>query len=157
MAEENDNPGGILAPPPLLYAGGLLLGWILDRRSPTQLPIPKSASRPIGALLLGDGTLLAGWFSHTMRRADTLFRLDQPATELVTYGPFRYSRNPGYLVFAFIYAGFSILRNSSWSMLLLPTVLFIIQRRAISKEERYLERAFGDTYQRYKARTRRWI
>lgn len=157
MAEERDNPGGISAPPPLIYAGGLLIGLLFERRFPTQLSVPRAAPRLVGGLLLGGGSLLAGWFSRAMRRAETPFRLDQSATELVTHGPFRYSRNPGYLSFAFIYAGFSILRNSPWSMLLLPTVLFVVQRQVIRGEERYLERAFGEEYRCYKARTRRWV
>ena len=43
-----------------------------------------------------------------------------------------------------IYAGVAVLRNSLWAILLLPLVLFVIQREMIGREERYLERTFGE-------------
>jgi protein-S-isoprenylcysteine O-methyltransferase Ste14 len=49
------------------------------------------------------------------------------------------------------------LANALWAILLLPAVLLVIQRGVIEREERYLERRFGEEYLRYKARVRRWI
>jgi protein-S-isoprenylcysteine O-methyltransferase Ste14 len=34
--------------------------------------------------------------------------------------------------------------------------LFVIQREVIGREERYLERAFGEEYLNYKTSVRRW-
>ncbi len=56
-----------------------------------------------------------------------------------------------------IYAGIAVLRNSLWAILLLPAVLFVIQRELIGCEERYLERSFGEEYLDYKMRVRRWL
>ncbi len=56
-----------------------------------------------------------------------------------------------------IYAGIAVLRNSLWTILLLPLVVYVIQREVIGREERYLERAFGEEYLTYKARVRRWV
>jgi protein-S-isoprenylcysteine O-methyltransferase Ste14 len=92
-----------------------------------------------------------------MRRAGTPFRLDEPAEVLVMDGPFRFSRNPGYLSFAMIQGGISCLTNSLWAALLLPATVAIIRRRVVEREERYLEREFGEQYLRYKARVRRWL
>jgi protein-S-isoprenylcysteine O-methyltransferase Ste14 len=39
----------------------------------------------------------------------------------------------------------------------LPVVLFVIQREVIGREERYLERTFGEEYLDYKTRVRRWV
>ncbi len=97
------------------------------------------------------------WFGRTLRNAETTFRIDRPVSRLVTGGPFRLSRNPGYLSFAMIYAGVATLRNSLWAILLLPAVLAAMQRTIIAKEERYLERRFGEEYLRYKGRVRRWL
>ena len=76
---------------------------------------------------------------------------------LTTDGPFSYSCNPAYLGLAMIYAGIAVIRNSLWAILLLPAVLFVIQRELIGREERYLERVFGDEYLDYKMRVRRWL
>jgi protein-S-isoprenylcysteine O-methyltransferase Ste14 len=92
-----------------------------------------------------------------MRDADAPVRTDKPVPRLTTDGPFRYTRNPGYLSLAMIYAGIAVLRNALWVILLLPLVLFVIQREVIGREERYLERTFGEEYLDYKTRVRRWV
>ena len=106
---------------------------------------------------MGGGTALATWFIRTMRAADTTLDVNKPVSSLVQDGPFRYSRNPGYLSLAMIYAGIAILRNASWAILLLPLVLVVTKRELIEREERYLERAFGEEYLAYKRRVRRWV
>ncbi len=100
-----------------------------------------------------------------MRGADTTIDVDKPVSSLVQDGPFRYSRNPGYLSLAMIYAGIFILRNALWAILLLPLLLLLTQRELIEREERYLdereerylERTFGEEYLAYKRRMRRWV
>jgi protein-S-isoprenylcysteine O-methyltransferase Ste14 len=83
-----------------------------------------------------------------MRDADAPVRTDKPVPRLTTDGPFRYTRNPGYLSLAMIYAGIAVLRNALWAILLLPLVLFVIQREVIGREEHYLERTFGEEFPR---------
>ena len=56
-----------------------------------------------------------------------------------------------------IYAGIALLRNSPWAVLFLPLVVMVIQREVIGREERYLERAFGEEYLAYMAQVRRWV
>ena len=100
---------------------------------------------------------LATWFVRTMRSADTTLDVDKPVSRLVQDGPFRYSRNPGYLSLAMIYARIAILRNALWGILFLPLLLVMTQRELIEREERYLERTFGGEYLAYKRRVRRWV
>jgi protein-S-isoprenylcysteine O-methyltransferase Ste14 len=47
--------------------------------------------------------------------------------------------------------------NSGWTLLLLVPALAVMNFFVIAREERYLERAFGEEYRDYKRRTRRWI
>ncbi len=51
----------------------------------------------------------------------------------------------------------ALIAQSLWALLLLPVVLFVMNRGVIDREERYLERKFGEQYVGYKARVRRWI
>jgi protein-S-isoprenylcysteine O-methyltransferase Ste14 len=155
MADEQDNPG-IRVPPPPIYLLALLLGLLLDRRA--HLPfLPRGVARVLGWPLVGGGMALAVWFARTMRSADTTMHINKPASSLIQQGPFRYSRNPGYLSLTMLYAGIAVLRNALWAILLLPLVLYVIQREVIEREERYLERTFGEEYLAYKARVRRWM
>jgi protein-S-isoprenylcysteine O-methyltransferase Ste14 len=154
MTDERDNPG-IRVPPPLIYLGALVLGLMLDRRRHVPF-LPRGVARGLGFSLLGGGAVLNGWFLRTIRKTDVPIRTDKPVPRLTTEGPFRYSRNPGYLALAMIYAGIASLRNSLWAMLLLLPVVVLMQREVIGREERYLERAFGEEYLAYKARVRRW-
>jgi protein-S-isoprenylcysteine O-methyltransferase Ste14 len=89
-----------------------------------------------------------------MHEAGAPVRTDSPVPRLTTEDPFRYTRN---LCLAMIYAGIAILRNSLWTILLLPLMLYVIQREVIGREERYLERTFGEEYLDYKGRVRRWV
>ena len=155
MADDQDKPG-IRVPPPPIYLLALLLGLLLDRR--VHVPfLPRGVARVLGWSLVGGGTMLTAWFVRTMRSADTTIRIDKPVSSLVQDGPFRYSRNPGYLSLTMLYAGIAVRRNALWAILLLPLVLYVIQRKLIEREEGYLECTFGEEYLAYKRRVRRWV
>lgn len=161
MTDDQRENDGMFVPPPLAYGVPLVLGLLLNRKVPVPF-LPSKAARSLGGTLLGGGVLLAAWFVLTFRRAGTPligepFVRAKPVSTLVTSGPFRYSRNPGYLSLTMIYAVLASLANALWAILLLPAALFVMQRSVIEREERHLEREFGEDYQRYKARVRRWI
>ena len=154
--DERDN-AGVVAPSPLIYLGPLILGLLLNRKSPAPF-LPRKVAHILGWPLLGGGMLLIRWFFRTMRRAATPIDPREPVSRLVVDGPFRYSRNHAYLAMAMICAGVASLANALWAILLLPATLLVIQRGVAEREERYLERKFGEEkYLRYKARVRRWI
>ncbi len=153
--DEPDNPA-VRIPPPLFYLLPLVSGLLLNRK--VHIPfLPQGVARTLGWPLVGGGLALSGWAIRTMRNAETTMRPDKPVSNLIQDGPFRYTRNPLYLSDAMIYAGIAVLRNSLWSILLLPVAMFVIQREVMEREERYLERTFGEEYLAYKARVRRWI
>ena len=156
MTDDDRDNAGVLAPPPLIYLGALALGLLLDKKLPIPF-LPRSISRALGWPLLVGGVSLMSWFFFTLRRADSPIDPREPVSNLATDGPFRYTRNPAYLSMAMIYAGISSLANAFSSILLLPAVLVVIQRGVIEREERYLERKFGQEYLRYKDQVRRWI
>jgi len=150
-----DKPG-VAAPPPLIYAGGFALGYLIENFLPTAL-FSESMSEFVGWSLIAFGVLVAVFALSAFRRARTPVNPYAQATTLVTGGPFRFSRNPLYLALTVIYLGAAGLLNSLWPVLLLPAVLWFMHWGVIIREERYLERKFGPAYQEYKARVRRWL
>ncbi len=156
MPGDEQDKAGVVAPPPLIYLGALVFGLLLNRRFPIGF-LPRRVAHGLGWPLLGGGVLLLGWFERAMRQADTPASPYKPVSHIATEGPFRYTRNPGYLSMAMIYAGIATIAKALWAILLLPVALLVIRRGVIEREERYLERKFGEEYLRYKAQVRRWI
>ena len=146
---------GVIAPPPLLFAGPWLGGLLLQR----LLPLPRMpvAPRLAGPPLIAAGLGLGGWVIWTMQRAGTPVDPYEAPTALVTAGPFRLTRNPAYVSLTLAYAGFSLLAGVLWSLLLLPGVLVAVDRGVVQREERYLEQHFGADYAQYRRRVRRWL
>ena len=150
-----DNPG-VIAPPPLIYAVALAVGLLVNRSYPVPF-LPRALKRALGLLLVGCGLMTGGSAIYTIRSAGSNENPYRPATTVVAGGPYRYTRNPMYVGFTLIYAGISALANALPPILLLPAVFAVMRRGVIEREERYLERKFGDEYLYYKGRGRRWI
>ncbi|GAC1344577.1 MAG: isoprenylcysteine carboxylmethyltransferase family protein [Ktedonobacteraceae bacterium] len=151
-----DNPG-VIAPPPLIYAGGLATGLLLYKLFPLHF-LPRGRGRALfGGALIGIAVTVARLAFGEMRRARTNIDPRQPATTIVVSGPFQFTRNPLYLSLTLLYSGIAVLANALWAMLLLPVVLLTIRFGVIEREEQYLERKFGEQYLSYKSSVRRWI
>jgi protein-S-isoprenylcysteine O-methyltransferase Ste14 len=151
-----DNPG-IITPPPLIYAGGLIVGLLLQNKFPLPF-LPKGWRRAVfGSTLMGLAVIIVRQGVREMQRAQTNVNPRLPATKLVVDGPFGFSRNPLYLSMAIFYTGVAVLANALWPILLLPIVQFVMRVGVIEREEHYLERKFGKQYLSYKARVRRWL
>jgi protein-S-isoprenylcysteine O-methyltransferase Ste14 len=156
MPSDEQDKAGVIAPPPLIYLGSLVLGLLLNRTFPIAF-LPRKLTRILGWPLLSSGILLFGWFRRALGDAGTPANPYKSVSQLVTGGPFRYTRNPGYIAMAMIYTGIASLANALWAVILLPVALIVVQRGVIEREERYLERKFGEEYMRYKAQVRRWF
>ncbi|MEO8030037.1 MAG: isoprenylcysteine carboxylmethyltransferase family protein [Gemmatimonadota bacterium] len=145
----------VIAPPPLIYAVPLGIGLLINHFRPLAVLPPPWAHvlGPLAVLLgfIGLPAVLA------FRRAGTNPQPWKPATALVITGPYRLSRNPMYLGFAFFYLGISLWVNAVWPLLFSPFVLGAMRWGVISREEAYMERRFGESYRSYRARVRRWL
>ena len=151
---EQDN-AGVIAPPPFIYLGALVLGLLLHKVLPLRF---MRRRRPfMGMVLAASGLTLGITAFRTMRDAQTSPNPQEPVTAIVTTGPFQLSRNPIYVSMTLLYSGIAVLNNALWPLFLLPIVLRLINRGVIEREERYLERKFGAPYLAYKQRVPRWL
>ena len=93
----------------------------------------------------------------TFKRAKTAIHPGRSASQLVTHGPYRFTRNPMYTGLTLQYLGGAALLDSAWPLVVLPIVLAILFKTVISREEMYLRDAFGVQYTEYVASVRRWL
>lgn len=140
-------------PPPVLAAGAFGAQILLSEKRASST-VSKSVGVVVGAgacLLMG-GAVLEFQRHHTTVNPKTL-----DTTKLVVTGPNRLTRNPMYLGLAGLLTAHALWRRS-WSALL-PVALFaaIIDRTQIPAEESVLQQRFGAEFERYRAKTPRWL
>ncbi len=146
----------MIAPPPLVYLGGLAAGLALASALPAT-PVRPAVRWSVGGALVAAGGTLMGSFARAFAHAGTPVSPYSASTSLVTTGPYRISRNPAYLGMALVYTGIAVSAEALWALAPLPAVLAVIDRGVIAREERYLDDKLGDDYRHYKRRTRRWL
>jgi protein-S-isoprenylcysteine O-methyltransferase Ste14 len=141
--------------PPLLYLGCLLLGFALDRLLPLPLALPELTLVGGGVILAGAAILAAG--VRNFSRAATPVPSNRPVRALVTTGIHGRSRNPMYVGMLLLYAGIGMAARSPWVLVLALPLVIVLRYGIVAREEKYLERRFGDAYRDYKAHVRRWL
>lgn len=156
MKTKKDNPG-VLAPPPLIFLGGLILGGLLTWLFPSQPLFPEGWNRGLGIFLIAAGLAIIITAIVQMRRAETNVEPWKPTTKILDKGLYGISRNPIYIAMAIAYLGATFLFNSFWFLPPLVLVFLTIHYGVILREEKYLESKFGDEYLSYKRRVRRWL
>ncbi len=156
MQHNTPDKADVIALPPLIYGAALGLGLFMHVVFPVQL-LPQQGRFWFGTLLMLVAVPIVVSAVRALARAKTAVDVRKPTVAIVTDGAFRYSRNPMYVSLTLLYLGIASLINSLWVLLLVVPLLVVVQRGVVDREERYLERKFGEEYGHYKTRVRRWI
>jgi protein-S-isoprenylcysteine O-methyltransferase Ste14 len=72
-------------------------------------------------------------------------------------GPYKYTRHPTHLGLLILTVGFGLIINSPFSIIFSFIAYLLSIFIFLKKEERLLERKYGETYLNYKKKTRNWI
>ena len=146
----------VIVKPPQLFLITIVTGLLL------QLLWPFSFSGSVAAIWLGlsliSGRLgLMFWADGTFKRWDTAVNPDQPTTQIIKTGPYRFSRNPMYLAFLLIQLGVGLALSSWWLLITLLPAYLVLRWGVIAREEQYLRALFGAEYLDYQTAVRCWL
>jgi protein-S-isoprenylcysteine O-methyltransferase Ste14 len=150
---------GVIARPPVLFLGALLLGLASDHLLPLPFAVTKTDKIHwiVGGslILIGFALLTAG--IRNFSNAATPVPSNRPTRALVTTGIHGWTRNPIYLGMFLLYGGIGLAARSPWTLILMLPLAITIRHGVVAREEAYLERRFGGAYRDYKVRVRRWL
>ena len=146
----------MIAPPPLIFIAGLIVGFALDFFWPVPL-VPMEIRIYAGGFIILISFVPAILMMRLFIKARTNLDVRKPTHKIVTSGPFRWTRNPAYLSLSLLVLGIAIVADSIWVLLLLVVAMIVTHYKVILREEAYLEQKFGVEYLEYKASVRRWI
>lgn len=156
---QTDN-AGLAIPPPAMLGIALVAAVVLEFLIPMHwLPEPglTSVFSWLGVVVTAAAVALGGWALRLFRAERTHPEPWKPTKTIVTSGPFRFTRNPMYLGMTGVLLGLSVMFALEWGIVLTPILLLAFDRMVVVREEAYLTRKFGATYQDLLARTRRWL
>jgi protein-S-isoprenylcysteine O-methyltransferase Ste14 len=145
--------------PPILMATtvglGLGLGKIAGVRFHDAFDTP--ALRAVGVILIAAALTIDIWCGRALARRDTTILPHRAATNLVTEGPYVYSRHPIYIAHTALTLGLGLSLAAPFIVALVPLLAAGLQKLSIEPEERHLQSKFGEDYRAYMARTPRWL
>jgi len=137
----------------LVYLPARFLSW-----SGIVAPASTRAPQVAGMIMVAIGTTIALWcvLTFVFIGKGTPAPFDPPR-KLVIRGPYRFVRNPMYIGAGMTLAG-AALYYQSLSILIYAGLFFLITHLfVVLYEEPTLRRTFGDEYEAYFGRVRRWI
>jgi protein-S-isoprenylcysteine O-methyltransferase Ste14 len=153
-----DRPDVVVFPPVIPLATLVLacvlqwlmpLGWIAG--------LEPSVRIGIGAVIALSGLVTTSAGRRALIKSGTNVSPSQPTTRLVTDGVFGRTRNPLYVGVSVALCGLALIFDLDWILLLIVPSCTFLHFAVVRREERYLERKFGDAYRHYKARVPRYF
>lgn len=144
-------------PPPLWALLLLAATWGLGL-VPGLNALPALETRPIGLIVIIAALALIFAAMLQFRLANTQLLPNSPKNDaLVTGGLFSFTRNPMYLGMVLFCVG-GALWMERWTMLAAPFLMFAVANGVfIPFEEAKMRRQFGDVFDAYTRRVRRWL
>lgn len=142
--------------PVIIFLTALIAGNLVKRWWPVpdftnwMLDIVAYTTMIVGALLIL-------FSSHEFSKLRISTSPNTQATQLITSGPYRYSRNPIYVGFILILIGIACKTGNPWLLITALLMIPALYHWVIKKEEKHLQEALSQEYQQYVAKVRRWL
>lgn len=147
----------IKLPPPIQVVIAALIMWFVSAKVPFGNVLPDLSVLGWTFIICGLGLNI--YVAMIFRRVKTTINpmVPEKASHLVDDGPFKYSRNPIYVAMAAMLLGFILLFGNVLNVIVLGLFIWSMNEFPIKGEEKALAETFGQSYEDYKSRVRRWI
>lgn len=143
--------------PPVWLAAFVALAWLQARFWSLGLSLDFPVTQAMAGLCIGGGVILMLLAVVEMRRHNTTVIPHRDANRLVQSGIFKRTRNPIYLGDVLVLLGLILRFDAVLSLLFVPVLIWLLERRFIVPEENRLRRRFREEYALYISRVRRWV
>ena len=143
--------------PGVIFIASLIAAALLEDRYPAALGLPFPANVVIAGVFMALFAATLFWGIWALNHAKTPSEPNQEPTAIVTFGPFRYSRNPMYLSLVIMGIAWACLVSSGWFLVSTAAVFLLLNFVVIPREETALTRRFPQEFAEWSVRTRRWL
>ena len=142
--------------PPTLFLVLIAAIVAVDQFCPVvSFAAPWLAWLGAGLAILGIAVSFTGK-RHFQRVGTNVYTFEEPG-ELVTDGPYRFSRNPMYLGLVVAGIGAALVSATLSALVLAAAFAITVRCWYIAFEENAMRRRFGDAYEAYCRKVGRWV
>lgn len=144
-------------PPPIIMV--IMAYTIYSTNDLKTWQFTGSASNWIGIVfgLIGSLILMAGIIPFHLQKTTVNPLAPDRASQLVTTGIYKVTRNPMYLGMAILLTAWCIYLSSTTGWIFLLAFIVFITKFQIQPEERILVKKFGIDFENYRLSVRRWF
>lgn len=145
-------------PPPIVMFCFAVLMWFVAKLGGIYL-FEGLIGYSIVCLLLAGASIFIFSGLHCFRKSNTTVNPLDPAaaSTLVTSGIYQITRNPMYVGLTLLLLAWACYLSSIFSLLCVGGFILYIHYFQIRPEERILKDLFGDNYDDYQSKVRRWL
>ncbi|MDW3222324.1 MAG: isoprenylcysteine carboxylmethyltransferase family protein [Paracoccaceae bacterium] len=143
--------------PPVWLILFATIAWVQAKAYPLNLSLDHPVTSLLAGLLVGAGIVLTLLAVMEFRRHKTTIIPHETPENLIQSGVFKRTRNPIYLADVLIFAGLCLWWDAILALILVPVLVWVLERRFIIPEENRMRREFRTEFARYAQKTRRWV
>jgi protein-S-isoprenylcysteine O-methyltransferase Ste14 len=153
-----DEVPSIIAPGPWIAFSALAFGVAFDALHAIRVlaHVPSWIRNSVALVLIVLGLWAIFRANIIFRREKTPFQPWRPTRIIAAQDIYARSRNPMYQGFLIVVLGLAVLFRSDGTVLMLLPAAMLVHHGVVLREERYLERRFGESYREYMAAVPRY-
>lgn len=145
----------ILANSYLMFLFSVILGVIFDTYLNKKI-FDASVYKNEGFFLLIIGTILIYWAQKVSANYQER-KVKKESRSKFEFGPYKFLRSPTHFGLFLMTLGFALIINSLFSIVFTLIAYVISKFLFLRKEERILEKKYGDIYTEYKKKVKNWV
>jgi protein-S-isoprenylcysteine O-methyltransferase Ste14 len=139
------------------FLSAFLVGTLVQHLVWPQSPASPATIVVLGVVLVGVGVAIAASAIVLFATSRTTVVPHGQPTKFVVRGPFRWTRNPMYVGLTLAYTGAAAWTGKWLALPFLALPIIHLTRWVIPMEEAALRARFGQAFEAYSQRVRRWL
>jgi len=164
MNNENDNQMNnyrrgmvhfILVHSYLIFFFAIILGVLFDTFIKQKI-LSDSIYQSVGVFMLLIGSVIIYWAQKSSSNYKEKKSKNEKRSQF-EFGPYKFLRSPTHFGLFIMTLGFALIINSFFSVVFTVVAYVITKLFFLKKEEKLLEKKYGQVYSEYKKKVRNWI
>jgi len=140
----------------LIFLMAIIIGVFFDTFFMKEKIFSNGIYQYIGLIMLGISSMIIYWAQKTSSNYQQK-KIKDNTRSFFEFGPYRYLRSPTHFGLFIMTLGFSLIINSLFGIIFTVIAYGVTKFIFLKKQERLLEKKYGQEYSDYKKKVKNWV